>query len=137
MSLKISEVANILVQGNKTAFKANASRRAGQMFNDRVVSLIAPKLPMMVRGYSSEPWFKFLLANAVAGTVIKYGAQNDKLAMLADAGINAASDDFLGSFNIEEMINQLVDGIDISGLTAATSASTANTTVVMDEVGGV
>ena len=115
--MNLKDVANVLVEGNKTAFKANASRRAGSMFNDRVGNLIAPRLPMMARMYKDEPWFKFVLANAVAGAIIKFGATNEKLVMLADAGVNAANDDFLGSFDFEGIINDVVDGIDVSGLT--------------------
>ena len=117
MSLNLKEVASILVDGNKTALKANASRRAGSMFNERVNNLITPRLPMMVRGYAKEPWFQFILSNAVAGAIIKFGATNEKLVMLADAGVTAANDEFLGSFDFEGMINDVVDGIDITGLT--------------------
>ena len=120
--MKIKDVASILVEGNKTAFKANASRRAGSMFNERVANLVAPRLPMMIRGYAKEPWFQFILANAVAGAIIKFGATNEKLVMLADAGVNAANDDFLGSFDFEGIINDVVDGIDISGLTKSSDS---------------
>jgi len=119
MALTIKDVAGVLVEGNKTAFKANASRRAGSMFNERVTNIVAPRLPMMARMYKDEPWFKFILANAVAGAIIKFGSTNEKLVLLADAGVNAANDDFLGSFDFEGMINDVVDGIDISGLTKA------------------
>ena len=119
MSMTLKELGQVMVEGNKQAFTANASRRAGAMFNERVTGLIAPKLPMMVRGYSSEPWFQFILANAVAGAIIKFGYTNEKLLMLADAGVNAASDTFIGSFNLEGMVNELIDGIDTSGLTKA------------------
>jgi len=117
MSMDLKTLANVLAEGNKTAFKANASRRAGQMFNERVVGAIAPKLPMMVRGYAQEPWFKFVMANAVAGAIIKFGNTNEKLMLLADAGVTAASDEFLGSFDLEGIINDAIDGIDVSGLT--------------------
>ena len=117
MSMDLKTVASLLAEGNKTAFKANASRRAGSMFNERVAGMITPKLPMLARAYSNEPWFKFVLANAVAGAIIKFGSTNEKLIMLADAGVNAANDDFLGSFDFEGIINDVVDGIDVSGLT--------------------
>ena len=117
MAMNIKDVAGILVEGNKTAFKVNASRRAGKMFNERVANLIVPQLPAIVGLYSNKNWFKFLLANAVAGGIIKFGASNDKLIMLADAGVSAANDDFLGSFDFEGMVNGVVDGIDVSGLT--------------------
>jgi len=117
MAIGIKDVGTILLEGNKTAFKANASRRAGAMFNDRVTNMIAPRLPMMVRGFTNEPWFRFVIANAVAGAILKFGYDNEKLVLLADAGVNAANDEFLGSFNFEELINQAIDGIDVSGLT--------------------
>ena len=120
MSMNLKEVAAVLVDGNKAAFKANASRRAGGMFNERITNLIKPRLPMMVRGYADEPWFQFLLANAVAGSIIKFGYTNEKLVMLADAGVTAANDEFLRSFNLEELVNGVIDGIDVSGLTSAT-----------------
>ncbi len=131
MALDIKSVASILVEGNKTALKANASRRAGSMFNERVTNIVAPKLPMMARMYKDEPWFKFILANAVAGAIIKFGSGNEKLVMLADAGVNAANDDFLGSFDFEGMINDVVDGIDVTGLTKTSNTVRESTGSVL------
>ena len=133
MALNFKETASVLVEGNKAAFKANASRRAGQMFNERIRSIVIPKLPAMVRmsGVTEQPWFHFMLANAVAGAVIKFGASNDKLLMLADAGVNASNDEFMGSFNLEGMINDLIDGIDTTGLeTSAETVREATSTVL-------
>jgi len=131
MALDIKSVASILVEGNKTALKANASRRAGSMFNERVTNLVAPKLPLLARAYKDEPWFKFILANAVAGAIIKFGSGNEKLVMLADAGVNAANDDFLGSFDFEGMINDVVDGIDVTGLTKTSNTVRESTGSVL------
>ena len=145
MSMTIQETASVLMDANKTALKANASRRAGQIFNERVRNLIKPRLPMMVRGYADEPWFQFLVANAVAGALIKFGSTNEKLLLLADAGVNAANDEFLGSFDLEGIVNQLIDGIDISGLTSAADTARSTTASVLrkasdvvgpNEVGG-
>lgn len=131
MALNFKETASVLVEGNKAAFKANASRRAGQMFNERVRDAIVPQLPFMVRGYADKPWFNFLIANAVAGAVIKFGSTNDKLLMLADAGVNAANDEFLGSFDLEGIVNGLIDGIDTSGLTGASEDVREATSTVL------
>ena len=145
MSMTIQETASVLMDANKTALKANASRRAGQIFNERVRNLIKPRLPMMARGYADEPWFQFLVANAVAGALIKFGSTNEKLLLLADAGVNAANDEFLSSFNLEELVNQLIDGIDVSGLTNAANEARGTTASVLrkasdvvdpNEVGG-
>lgn len=131
MAITTKELAVAMLDANKGAFKANASRRAGAMFNDRVIGLIAPKLPMMVRGYKDEAWFKFIVANAVAAAVVKFGGTNDKLLMLADAGITAANDDFLGSFDFEGIINGVVDGIDVSGLATASDATRGGASTVL------
>ena len=122
MSLTLKEVAATLVEGNKDAFKANASRRTGSMFNQRAIALVKPKLPVMVRGYADTELGEFVIANMIAAAIIKFGYTNEKLLMLADAGVTAANDKLLGSFNLEAMVNDLVDGIDVSGLTKATDA---------------
>lgn len=121
MALNFKETAAVLVAGNKDALRANASRRAGQMFNERVRNAVVPQLPMMAQMWSEKPWFQFILANAVAGAVIKLGSTNEKLMLLADAGVVAANDEFLGSFDLEGMINGAIDGIDTTGLEASTN----------------
>ena len=119
MSMTLKELSGVLVEGNKTAFKANASRRAGTMFNERAVALIKPKLPVMVRGYADTDLGEFVIANMIAAAIIKFGYTNEKLLLLADAGVVAANDKLLGSFQLEDMVNDLIDGIDTSGLTQA------------------
>lgn len=131
MALSFKETASVLVEGNKSAFKANAARRAGQIFNERVRGAIVPQLPLLVRAYADQAWFKFVIANAVAGAVVKFGHTNEKLLILADAGVNAANDEFLGSFNLEEMVNGIIDGIDTSGLTTATEDVREATSTVL------
>ena len=113
--MKLSEVGSAVLDQNKESFTGSAKRRAGRMFNERVVGLVAPKLPLMLRGYANEPWFKFAMSNALAGAIIKFGYENDKLISLAEAGIDAAADDFLGSLNLEAVINELIDGIELPG----------------------
>ncbi len=95
MSMTLKELSGVLVEGNKTAFKANASRRAGMMFNERAVALIKPKLPVMVRGYADTDLGEFVIANMIAAAIIKFGYTNEKLLMLADAGVVAANDQLL------------------------------------------
>ncbi len=131
LSMTIKEVASTLVEGNKVAFTANASRRAGSMFNQRAVALIKPKLPVMVRGYADTELGEFVVANLIAAAIIKFGYTNDKLLMLADAGVTAANDKLLGSFNLEEMVNDLIDGIDTSGLTKAADTGRQTTASVL------
>ena len=119
MSMTLQELSTVMVEQNKSAFRTSATRRSGKIFNDRVINLIKPRLPLMVKAYADTDLGRFVIANTVAAAIVKFGATNEKLLILADAGIQDAADDFLGSFNLEEMVNDLIDGIDVSGLTTA------------------
>ncbi len=120
MSLSIKEIAGVMIEQNKEGFKTSGKRRAGKIFNDRIIAMIQPRLPMMVRGYADTDLGRFVFANAISAAIIKFGSTNEKLLLLADAGIADATDEFLGSFDFEGMINDVVDGIDVSGLTKTT-----------------
>jgi hypothetical protein len=122
MAMSMKDLASVLVEGNKEALVVNSKRRAGKMFNQRAIALIKPKLPMMVRGYADEAIGEFVIANLIAAAIIKFGSNNEKLLMLSEAGIHAASDDLIGSLNIESVINELIDGIDTSAFTKETVA---------------
>ena len=116
MSLTLNEVSQVMVEGNKTAFKQGAKRRTGKMINKRVIAAITPRLPLMVRGYATTDLGEALIANTVAAALIKYMPTNERVTLAADAMITAAADDLIGSFNIEAMIDEVLDGIDLSSL---------------------
>ena len=105
-----------MVEGNTAAFKQGAKRRSGKMINQRVVAAIKPRLPFWAKGYVESSFGEAVLANAVAAAAIKYFPANEKVTLAADAMITAAADEFIGSFNIEEMIDDVLDGIDLSTL---------------------
>ena len=116
--MKISEVGNALIEQNKESLGNSAKRRAGRIFNKRLAQVVVPKLPAMVRMYSDQAWFKYALANTVAGLIIKFGYTNDKLIAVSEAAVDAAADDFLGAMNLEEIVNELLDGIELPGTVA-------------------
>ncbi len=131
MALTIKETANVLVAGNKGAFKDSAKRRAGKMLNDRLIGMIQPNLPLMVRGYADTELGRAAMANLLAGAVIHFGYKSEKLTLAADAMVTAAMDDFVGSFNIEAMINDLVDGVNLDGLKEASGDVRDSTATVL------
>lgn len=131
MALTIRDTANILVEGNKGAFKESAKRRTGKMLNDRLVGMVAPKLPMMVRGYADTELGRAMIANLLAGAIVHFGYKHDKLTLAADAMVTAAMDDFVGSFNIEDMVNDLVDGVNLDGLRETTTEVREGTATVL------
>lgn len=116
--LTIKETASALVGANVTAAKFATKVTIGNVINDRVAAIILPKMPLMVRAMaSSNPALtKVLIANAVSGAIIHFAPTNEKAVLASDAMINAAMLEFAGSFNIEQMINEALDGLDLSVL---------------------
>ncbi len=111
--LKINETASVLMDTNVEATKASATIIVGKTLNDRVVNVLGPRLPMMVRGYATSTELgKAVLSNLVAGVLIHTMPENDKVMMAANAMIGAANLTFAESFNIQEMVNELMADIE-------------------------
>lgn len=113
---KMSKVSAV-VSANKEALIVAAKVEAGQIAINKVTKLIAPKLPMMVRGYADSPVGKVVIANLVNFGIQQYASDNDKAQIVADAMMTGAMVEFVKSFNIEKLINELVGSVDISKLT--------------------
>jgi hypothetical protein len=116
--LTLKQTAGALLSANTSAVKLSAKITVGNILNDRVAAIVVPKLPMMMRVMaSSEPAItKAVLANLVSVAIIQFAPENEKATLAADAMINAAMLEFAGSFNIEAMINEVIDGLDLSVL---------------------
>lgn len=116
--LTIKETASALVGANTSAVKLSAKITIGNTLNDRIAAMIVPKLPAMVGmiAKSNPAITKAILANAVSAAIMNLAPTNDKALLAADAMINAAMLEFVGSFNIEAMINDALNGLDLSVL---------------------
>lgn len=114
--LTIKQTASALVGANVTAAKLATKITIGNVINDRVAAMVLPKLPMMARGMlmANPALTKVILANAVSGALIHFAPTNGKALLAADAMVNAAMLEFAGSFNIEAIINEALDGLDLS-----------------------
>lgn len=116
--LTIKETASVMISANIAAGKNAAKITIGNTLNDRVAAIVVPKLPMMVRGMAlANPGItKAILANAVSAAVINFAPGNEKAQLAAEAMVNAAMLEFVGSFDIEAMINDALNGLDLSVL---------------------
>lgn len=116
--LTIKETASALVGANTSAVKLSAKITIGNTLNDRIAAMIVPKLPTMVGmiAKSNPAITKAILANAVSAAIMNLAPTNEKALLAADAMINAAMLEFVGSFNIEAMINDALNGLDLSVL---------------------
>ena len=116
--LTIKETASALVGANTSAVKLSAKITIGNALNDRISAMIVPKLPAMVGmiAKSNPAITKAILANAVSAAIMNLAPTNNKALLASDAMINAAMLEFVGSFNIEAMINDALNGLDLSVL---------------------
>ena len=134
MSLTISELSAVMLDANKEAFKTSGKRRTGKIINDRLIGMIEPKLPMMVRGYANTELGRFVMANALAAAAVKFGDTQPKLLLAADMAVADAADQFLGSFNLEEIINELLDGVELPSTEPAREATASGLRRAADAV---
>jgi len=119
--LNVKDTMSVIVDANKDAGKDSAKIIAGNILNDKVNALVTKNLPtgvkLVVGSYIESNIGKAVIANAVAGILIHTMPNNEKVALAAEAMIKSASLAFASSFNIEEMINEVLD--EVPGLTPA------------------
>jgi hypothetical protein len=109
--MEVKDTFSAVASANKEAIKDSGKIIAGNIINNRLEQVIVPKLPLMVRGYASTPLGRAALANVIAGVIIHTMPTNDKAILAAECMIQSASLELASSFNIEEMINDLLDGV--------------------------
>jgi hypothetical protein len=116
MKLTLKETLAVMKDVNVEAAKISAKQEIGGVINDRLIGLVQPRLPLMVRGYAETPLGKAALANLFAAAAVQFFADNDKVALAAEAAVYAAMQDLVQDFDFRGMINDLLDGIDLTAL---------------------
>ena len=114
--LTIKQTGSVMVSANKDAAKTGARIIAGTIINKRVVALIKPQMPMMARGYADSALGEAVIANAVAAAIVHVAPGNEKAVLASQAMVEAAMVQFMGSFNLEDKIEDLLKGVDIEAL---------------------
>ena len=116
MALTVRQSADVAMARNQEALRIASSLTVGNVLNDRAVKIITPKLPLMAKGYADSEMGRAVLANVVAGLVTHFLPANEKASMASKAMVDAAMVSFVGSFNIEEMVNEFLDGVNLDAL---------------------
>ena len=113
--LNAKETLSVMMDANKEAGVDSAKIIAGNILNKRVNILVMKTLPAGVKfavgSYLDSNVGKALIANAAAAALIHTMPGNEKVEIAAEAMINSASLTLASSFNIEEMVNELLDGV--------------------------
>lgn len=96
------------VDTNKKAATTAAVLETGRIANRALSKMVAPKLPMMVRGYLDTPVGRLLLANAVKMAFDQFKPDNATAQRLANGMIISAYQEAIQSFDIEGMLDDLL-----------------------------
>ncbi|QXV84719.1 hypothetical protein bas29_0192 [Escherichia phage SuperGirl] len=109
----MSKVSSI-VAANKSAVVNAAKLEAGKIALTQITKVAAKKAPFMIKGYIDTPIGRVVIANLLSVAVDQYAPTNAKAKAVAGAAMEAAMLEMVQSFNIAEMIDEMVKGIDIS-----------------------
>ena len=112
----MTKIANI-VAANKSAVVNAAKLEAGKIALTQITKVAAKKAPFMIKGYIDTPIGRVVIANLLSVAVDQYAPANQKAKAVAGAAMEAAMLEMVQSFNIAEMIDEMVKGIDISTFT--------------------
>ncbi|UPW39120.1 hypothetical protein ESCO40_00166 [Escherichia phage vB_EcoS_ESCO40] len=115
----MTKIANI-VAANKSAVVNAAKLEAGKIALTQITKVAAKKAPFMIKGYIDTPIGRVVIANLLSVVVDQYAPSNQKAKAVAGAAMEAAMLEMVQSFNIAEMIDEMVKGIDISTFTVNT-----------------
>lgn len=117
----MTKIANI-VAANKSAVVNAAKLEAGKIALTQITKVAAKKAPFMIKGYIDTPIGRVVIANLLSVAVDQYAPSNQKAKAVASAAMEAAMLEMVQSFNIAEMIDEMVKGIDISTFTNNTES---------------
>lgn len=112
----IKSTATAIVAANKNAAVNAAKLEAGSIVLKKVSGIAASKAPFMIRGYVDTAVGRVVIANLLNFAVSQYAPNNRKAVIAADAAMQAAMLELVQSFNVGEMIDEVLKGVNLSSL---------------------
>jgi len=110
----MSNKMNKVISKNTDAAKVAAKITAGKAVNAVVLEKLKPQLPMLMRGYADHPLASIVVANVVSFAVDSMASDNEKAVYIANAMMQAAMTDFLGKFDIEKLLTDVLKAADVT-----------------------
>lgn len=108
--------AKEVMDQNKAAMVTAAKIEIGNVAVKQAVKVVKSQMPIMVKGYMDLPVAEIIVANLVVMGIKQFAPDNEKAAIVADAMLIAAMQTQLKDFNIQKMVDDFVNGIDLSAL---------------------
>lgn len=113
----MSKLANV-VSVNKSAAISAARITGGKIAIKNITKLIAPKLPILMRGYADTAVGQLVIANVFKFAIENYAPQNKNAVLVADAMLEGSMIAVLEGFNVEQLIESVLKGVNLDALTA-------------------
>lgn len=107
-SLNLSGALNVAFKANAELAKSAAYLEAGRIVNNKLAQLVAPKLPVLFRGYATTPVGRLVLANAIMVAAQKFRPADQRLAKLGYAAVTEAYGQVFEGLNIEALIDSFI-----------------------------
>lgn len=107
--LKESTMLNKLITANKTTATTAAYFEAGRIATNQLVKLIAPRAPMMARGYIDTPVGKLVLANAASVAAEQFRPTDVQLKKVTAAMMANAYQELIRTVDIEGILNEFTN----------------------------
>lgn len=114
---KLTNVVNV----NKAALINAGKIEAGKIALKQVTKAIEKTgaVPFYIKGALDTPVGRVAIANLFSFVVNNYASNNKNAVLVADAMIQGAMVEMVGSFNIDKMLADVLAGIDLSALTTS------------------
>lgn len=113
MNIKNNSTVSKMIEVNKASAINAGKIELGKSANRLVLNKVKPQLPMMVRGYADSPIAELVIGNIVAGLLIQFAGDNKKAQILSDAMIAAGAQVAIESFDIPNLVKELLDNVTI------------------------
>ena len=112
------KIMNTTISGtidkNSNAAKEAAIVVAGATLNQVVADQLVKQVPRKYKKLLKHPLANVVIANVASFVVQNFVQTNQKARVASDAMLQAAMQDFLRSFNIEQMISEVLNQVDLS-----------------------
>lgn len=108
-----------VIDKNKAALIQAGKIEAGSIVMKRISKLVTPQLPFMVRAYADTPAGRLVMANIFNFAVTQYAGNNKNAVLLADAALQGSMVEMLQSFNFNDLIDKVIEGVDTSKLVSS------------------
>jgi len=108
---KMKDMKTEAVQANVEAAKIAAMITAGGVLNRTILEKVRPQLPMLVRGYTEHALADVLIANVAHFAIANFAGSNKEAQVATEAMMLAAMTQLTASFNIEDLISDILKDV--------------------------